>query len=192
MSALPPIADIRQCRWDVRKVPVADLDTPPAAGNDAQPSAFVRHETTCILISTQTLRGELDDCCPSAAPRPWPLPRKVTSSSSPVAMATQAQSWSERSARSAQRWNSSAQTCCGARRCCERRARQRRGAGAGRDRDAQPLHGRWREKGKLPRQRAGQAGGDAARDHRHDPVPGLQCAFLTGQSIVVDGGKTAA
>ena len=47
-------------------------------------------------------------------------------------------------------------------------------------------------KGKLPRQRAGQAGGDAARDHRHDPVPGLQCAFLTGQSIVVDGGKTAA
>jgi hypothetical protein len=25
MSALPRIADIRQCRWDVRKVPQADL-----------------------------------------------------------------------------------------------------------------------------------------------------------------------
>jgi hypothetical protein len=25
MSALPPIADIRQCRWDVRKVPIADF-----------------------------------------------------------------------------------------------------------------------------------------------------------------------
>ena len=25
MSALPPIADIRQCRWDVRYVPVADI-----------------------------------------------------------------------------------------------------------------------------------------------------------------------
>jgi len=25
MSALPPIADIRQCRWDVRYVPQADV-----------------------------------------------------------------------------------------------------------------------------------------------------------------------
>jgi hypothetical protein len=25
MSALPQIADIRRCRWDVRKVPVADI-----------------------------------------------------------------------------------------------------------------------------------------------------------------------
>ena len=25
MSALPPIADIRRCRWDVRKVPKADI-----------------------------------------------------------------------------------------------------------------------------------------------------------------------
>jgi hypothetical protein len=25
MSALPPIADIRQCGWDVRKVPIADM-----------------------------------------------------------------------------------------------------------------------------------------------------------------------
>ena len=25
MSALPPIADIRQCRWDVRKVPIAEV-----------------------------------------------------------------------------------------------------------------------------------------------------------------------
>jgi hypothetical protein len=25
MSALPPIADIRWCRWDVRKVPEADI-----------------------------------------------------------------------------------------------------------------------------------------------------------------------
>ena len=25
MSALPPIADIRQCRWDVRFVPIADI-----------------------------------------------------------------------------------------------------------------------------------------------------------------------
>jgi hypothetical protein len=25
MSALPPIADIPQCRWDVRKVPEADI-----------------------------------------------------------------------------------------------------------------------------------------------------------------------
>src|SRR6478752_9188281 len=27
MSALPPTADIRQCRWDVRKVPEADIDS---------------------------------------------------------------------------------------------------------------------------------------------------------------------
>ena len=26
-SALPPIADIRQCRWDVRFVPLADIAT---------------------------------------------------------------------------------------------------------------------------------------------------------------------
>jgi hypothetical protein len=26
MSALPPIADIPQCRWDVRKVPLADIE----------------------------------------------------------------------------------------------------------------------------------------------------------------------
>jgi hypothetical protein len=25
MSALPPIADIRRCRWDVRKVPGSDI-----------------------------------------------------------------------------------------------------------------------------------------------------------------------
>jgi hypothetical protein len=25
MSALPPIADIRRCRWDVRYVPIADI-----------------------------------------------------------------------------------------------------------------------------------------------------------------------
>jgi hypothetical protein len=25
-SALPPIADIRRCRWDVRKVPTADVE----------------------------------------------------------------------------------------------------------------------------------------------------------------------
>ena len=27
MSGLPPIADIRQRRWDVRKVPLADIST---------------------------------------------------------------------------------------------------------------------------------------------------------------------
>ena len=27
MSALPPIADIRRCRWDVPKVPTADIGT---------------------------------------------------------------------------------------------------------------------------------------------------------------------
>src|SRR6476620_7323278 len=29
MSALAPIADIRQCRWDVRKVPLADIAAAP-------------------------------------------------------------------------------------------------------------------------------------------------------------------
>jgi hypothetical protein len=27
MSALPPTADIRRCRWDVRKVPLRDIET---------------------------------------------------------------------------------------------------------------------------------------------------------------------
>ena len=52
MSALPPEADIRQPIERVCFVPKADLNTPPATGNDAQPSG-VWHEITCILISTQ-------------------------------------------------------------------------------------------------------------------------------------------
>ena len=38
MSALPPEADIRQPIERVCFVPKADLNTPPATGNDAQPS----------------------------------------------------------------------------------------------------------------------------------------------------------
>jgi hypothetical protein len=32
MSALPPIADIRRCRWDVREVPIVDMRGPSAGG----------------------------------------------------------------------------------------------------------------------------------------------------------------
>jgi hypothetical protein len=43
MSALPPIADIRRCRWDVRKVPSADITrlkpgfVPPAREQEQPP-----------------------------------------------------------------------------------------------------------------------------------------------------------
>ena len=36
MSALPPISDIRRCRWDVRKVPLADIDALLCGGEGVQ------------------------------------------------------------------------------------------------------------------------------------------------------------
>jgi hypothetical protein len=57
MSALPPISDIRQCRWDVRKVPQADkpstrqLDESGAAAspNAALPSKNAAHIEMLVL-----------------------------------------------------------------------------------------------------------------------------------------------
>jgi hypothetical protein len=43
MSALPPIADIRRCRWDVRKVPGRDI------------TDYVRAERPRLVIAALTI-----------------------------------------------------------------------------------------------------------------------------------------
>jgi hypothetical protein len=50
MSALPPTADIRQCAWDVRKVPLADTGTSVGAPASALQDDLL-HRTSSILIS---------------------------------------------------------------------------------------------------------------------------------------------
>ena len=52
MSALPPTADIRQCAWDVRKVPMADLGRTTVAretGGRTNRHAAVEHNSFALL-----------------------------------------------------------------------------------------------------------------------------------------------
>ena len=62
----------------------------------------------------------------------------------------------------------------------------------GRDRDAGPVHRHRQPKGRPDRRRAAAARGGAGRDRRRHRVSRIrQGAFLTGQIISVDGGKSA-
>jgi hypothetical protein len=60
MSALPPIADIRQCRWDVRFVPTADIWREAHKGVSAGKWSPGLAELTFVHWSIATSHG-LDD-----------------------------------------------------------------------------------------------------------------------------------
>ena len=51
MSALPPIADIRRCRWDVRKVPKTDIQPIVEHGAvNAHPNALILFLIGCHQV----------------------------------------------------------------------------------------------------------------------------------------------